>query len=69
MKNKELLLKFMHYCGFDWICDIDFINGCELVDSKRKDGSLWWRDLEVEGSGFTQLFKGSIKNLYQKGDL
>jgi len=26
---------------------------------------IWWRPLEVEGSGFTQLFKGSVRNLYK----
>lgn len=63
MKKSELI-KFMHCCGFDWICDVAYINGREFVASKKNDSDdLWWRRLEVEGSGFTQLFKGSIKNL------
>lgn len=54
----------MHDAGFDWICDIAYVNGHELVASKCNDSEeLWWRSIEVEGSGFTQLFKGSIKNI------
>lgn len=67
MVSKEILLKFIHTCGFDWICDIAYVNGIELVASKYIDcNKLWWRSLETEGSGFTQLFKGSIKKLYEK---
>ena len=51
----------MRISGFDWICGIAYENGIELVASKRSDDTLWWRPLEVEGSGFEQLFKGSIK--------
>lgn len=62
---KNDLIKFMHCAGFDWICDVAYINGKELVASKMNDSDkLWWRHLEVEGSGFTQLFKGSIRDLY-----
>ena len=62
--SKNELLKFMHTAGFNWICDIAYVNGHELVASKYKDcDKLWWRSIEVEGSGFTQLFKGSIKNI------
>lgn len=62
--KKELLIKFMHTAGFDWICDVAYVNGVELVASKCIDcDKLWWRSLEVEGSGFTQLFKGSIRSL------
>lgn len=60
--DKYILIKFMHSCGFDWIHDIGMINGQELVATKKNDGSgYWWRPIEVEGSGFTKLFKGSIK--------
>lgn len=63
-KEKQTLINFMHTCGFDWICDVAYINGIEMVASKTNDGKgLWWRNLEVEGSGFTQIFKGHIKNL------
>lgn len=65
MNNKEFLIKFMNKCGFEWICDVAYINGEELVASKINDSQkLWWRPLSVEGSGFTQLFKGSVKALY-----
>lgn len=60
--DKKTLLDFMHCCGFKYICDIDCINGQELVASKMNDGEeLWWRPLEVEGSGFAALFKGSVR--------
>lgn len=62
MSDKYELIKFMHSCGFDWIYDITYINGSELVASKMNDSDkLWWRPLEVEGSGFTRLFKGSVR--------
>ena len=62
--KKSTLIKFMHSMGFDWICDVSYINGQELVASKMNDSEeLWWRPLGVEGSGFTQLFKGSIRKL------
>ncbi|MEN6512238.1 MAG: hypothetical protein ABFD00_10480 [Chloroherpetonaceae bacterium] len=65
--HKKELLKFMHAAGFDWICDIAYVNGIEMVGSKMNDcDKLWWRSLEVEGSGFIQLFKGTIKNLYKE---
>ena len=63
--KKRELINFMNICGFDWICDVDYVNGSELVASKFKDSDeLWWRPLEVEGSGFTRLFKGSVRRLY-----
>lgn len=59
----------MHTTGFDWICDIAYINGQELVASKMADcDDLWWRPLEVEGSGFTQLFKSSIYGVFNGMD-
>lgn len=62
MRHKENLINFMHKAGFDWICDIAYVNGQELVASKFKDSNeLWWRGVEIEGSGFTQLFGGAIK--------
>lgn len=64
--NKAELIRFMHSCGFDWICDIAYVNGHELVASKKIDSNeLWWRPIEVEGSGFERLFKGSIKSVYK----
>jgi len=69
MKKLELIL-FIHKCGFPWIVDVMMLNGVELVASKypaeqddENSENLWWRPVEVEGSGFTQLFKGSIKAL------
>ena len=63
---KKELINFMNCAGFDWICDVAYVNGKELVASKMNDSDeLWWRPLEVEGSGFTQLFKGSVKKLYE----
>lgn len=63
--KKNQLIHFMHCCGFDWICDVAYVNGQELVASKMNESyELWWRSLEVEGSGFTRLFKGSIKQIF-----
>lgn len=62
-KAKKDLINFMHICGFDWIDDVALFSKEEYVASKRQDGTLWWRPLEVEGSGFTRLFKGSIKEI------
>jgi hypothetical protein len=66
MEEKKLdLMLFMHSMGFEWICDIAYVNGCELVASIMKDSEeLWWRPIQVEGSGFTQLFQGSIKRVF-----
>lgn len=56
----------MHSLGFDWICDIAYVNGMEVVASKMNEShDLWWRSLEVEGDGFTRLFKNSIRKLYE----
>ena len=67
MNDKDMLLNFMKISGFEWICDISFENGIELVASKMNNSNqLWWRPLEVEGSGFAQLFKGSIKRIYNE---
>lgn len=64
--NKEYLIALMQFSGFDWICDIKYVEGQEMVASKKNESDeLWWRPLEAEGSGFTQLFKGSIKRLSQ----
>lgn len=61
------LINFMHCCGFDWICAVAYINDQEMVASKMNDSdNFWWRSLETEGSGFTQLFKGSIRSLYER---
>jgi hypothetical protein len=65
MTTKDNLLNFMRCSGFDWICDVAYVNGQELVASKMNDcDDLWWRPVEVEGSGFTQMFKGSIRRLF-----
>jgi hypothetical protein len=62
--DKKDLLNFMHTAGFDWICDLAHQNGIEWVASKMNDSEeLWWRPLAVEGSGFTQLFQGSISQM------
>jgi len=62
--NKKNLIEFMHCAGFPWICDIAYLNGQELVASRMTDcEELWWRPLEVEGSGFYRLFKGSISQV------
>jgi hypothetical protein len=39
LDKKKDLLNFMHCSGFDWICDIDYVNGCELVVSKMNDSN------------------------------
>lgn len=60
--EKQNLITFMHMAGFDWICDIAYKNGVEMVASKLNDSDeLWWRPIEVEGDGFVELFKNSIK--------
>jgi len=59
----------MHAAGFDWICDITYVNGVEMVASKMNDSEeLWWRPVEVEGSGFTRLFKNSIRGVLRGMD-
>lgn len=64
MLHKKELIDFMHVCGFEWICDIAYINGIEMVASKYIDcEKLWWRPIHVEGSGFERLFKDSIKKI------
>ena len=68
--NKTDLINFMHTAGFDWICDIAYVNGHELVASKMIDcDELWWRPVSTEGSGFEQLFKGSIKQLLNTSNI
>ena len=65
--RKRELIRFMHAAGFDWISDIsvDSANR-EVVCSHGRDGTEWWRPLEVEGSGFEQLFKGAIRYTMRK---
>ena len=63
--SKTNLIELMNRLGFYWICDVNYENRVELVASKMNDNEkLWWRPVEVEGSGFTRLFKGSIRNLW-----
>ena len=63
--EKNQVIKFMHSMGFDWICDINYLDGVEMVASKKSESEeLWWRPLEVEGHGFTRLFKGAIKRIW-----
>lgn len=62
--SKKDLIHFMHCMGFDWICDVCVFQGIECVASKINDGDeVWWRPIEVEGSGFYSMFKGSIRSL------
>lgn len=66
-EEKKDLINFMICCGFDWIVDIDYKMGEEFIASKCIDSEdLWWRPLEVEGSGFTRLFKYSIRDLWSR---
>lgn len=59
---KKALLLLMNRMDFP-IEDIAYINGIELVAKKMNDSDriIWW-DMRAEGSGFSRLFKGSIKN-------
>lgn len=59
--EKELLLNLMNSLDFS-IADITYINGQELVAKKMIESNavVWW-EMEREGSGFVQLFKGAIK--------
>lgn len=67
MTNKGNLIKFMHAAGFDWIVDVAIVQGREYVASKYYDSDeLWWRPLEIEGAGFTRLFKGSVFDVLSK---
>lgn len=66
MDHKEELISFMHKAGFEWICDIDYVDHCEIVASHKGDGTKWWRPVETEGSGFERLFKGAIKRALLK---
>jgi hypothetical protein len=56
---------------FDFsIDDIDFKDGKELIGIKKLDSDeLNWWPMEEQGSGFMQLFRGSIKRAieYDKG--
>lgn len=65
-QEKKNLIHFMRCCGFD-IDEISYEEDTELVGSKMRDcDELWWRDLSVEGSGFSNLFKHSIRDLWDK---
>ena len=64
-REKKDLINLMNCCGFDWICDLACENRRELVASKYIDSEdLWWRPLEMEGSGFARLFKDSVKAIF-----
>lgn len=61
---KADLLHLMNCLDFN-IADITYVNGIELVGKKMIDSEeiIYW-PIEREGSGFTQLFKGSIKKVF-----
>lgn len=59
MVTKKETISMMKRLGFV-IEDIKYENGVEMVMSKG-----WWRPLEVEGSGFTKLFKGSVRECHE----
>ena len=61
MMNKDHLLNLMNALDFS-IHDIAVINGREMVAKKCQNGRVVWWNMEVEGSGFERLFKGSILN-------
>lgn len=61
MTNKDHLLNLMNALDFS-IEDIEVMNGREMVAKKCQDGRVIWWNMEVEGSGFERLFKGSIFN-------
>lgn len=59
MTAKELLIRLMNDLDFQ-IADIKCENGIELVGKRCLDGSVIYWPMENEGSGFTDLFWGSI---------
>jgi len=62
---KTQLIRFMNDAGFD-IADISVcaMTGKELVGKRCTDGDMIYWPIEKEGSGFVDLFKGSIKNAW-----
>jgi hypothetical protein len=58
--RKDQLLGMMKCLDFD-IHDIGLVAGKEFVAKKCRDGRIVWWAMEVEGSGFERLFKGSIR--------
>ena len=65
MKNKTDLLNFMNKLDFG-IADIKYENGQEYYAHKiQNSDKLYWFPIESGGSGFVQLFQGTIKNALQ----
>ena len=54
--DKEKAIKMANALGFD-VVDLAIIDGKECVGKQAEYGVIYW-PIDVEGSGFTQLFKG-----------
>ena len=64
-EKKKRLLKLMNSVDMGKYDAIACINGLELVATKLNyKEELWWREISVEGSGFENLFRGSIKKVF-----
>lgn len=61
---KDTLLKMMNALDFQ-IHDISYESGYELVAKVAQDGTIIWWPIELEGSGFERLFKGSIRRIFE----
>ena len=62
LPSKETLIQFMNCLDFH-IADIKYEGGHEFYAHKMIDSEeLCWFPIESGGSGFNQLFKGSIKS-------
>lgn len=68
MKNKTDLLNFMNKLDFG-IADIKYENGQEYYAHKMQNSDkLYWFPIQSGGSGFVQLFQGTIKNALQQSE-
>lgn len=65
--TKEQLVNLMNELGFEWVCDVKFENGHEMVASKIVDSEeSSWKILDDEGLKFASLFKGMVKRCCEK---
>lgn len=64
--SKEELIEVMNHLDFH-VDDIAYIDGKEFVGKKCNNSErMEWFTVEQEGSGFTRLFKGSIKEVVKR---
>lgn len=63
--EKADLLSIMNALDFA-IADIGLMGSVELVAKRCADSRIIWWAIEVEGSGFVRLFRGSIRRAIMK---